>query len=152
MSKLLVGLGLAATTVSAVGSLGRLVSQWCRLIGNNRTWVLVRGCRAQPRYSTSETESLSNRWTGVELRAGDSFVAGACASGRKVEATPTSGVGQPLPKGDVRVTSVYPSNSDMLLRRRERRNGPVTDSALQQNWRLTMPPNRDLPARHWGQK
>ncbi len=32
-------------------------------------------------------------------------------------------MGQSLPKRDVRVTSVYPSISDIILRRRERREG-----------------------------
>jgi hypothetical protein len=34
-------------------------------------------------------------------------------------------MGQSLPKRDVRVTSVYPSISDMMLQRHERRNGPI---------------------------
>ena len=33
-------------------------------------------------------------------------------------------LGQSLPKRDVRVTSVYPSISDMTLQRREGRKGP----------------------------
>ena len=36
-------------------------------------------------------------------------------------------LGQTLPKRDVRDTSVYPSNSDMTLRRSERRKGPISD-------------------------
>jgi hypothetical protein len=35
--------------------------------------------------------------------------------------------GQSLPKCDVRLTSVYPSISDMIVRRDERRNGPTTN-------------------------
>ena len=37
--------------------------------------------------------------------------------------------GQSLPKRDVHVTSVHPSISDMMLQRRERRNGPLGDVA-----------------------
>jgi hypothetical protein len=36
-------------------------------------------------------------------------------------------MGHSLPKGDVRVTSVYPSISDKLLRRFASRNGPISD-------------------------
>jgi len=35
--------------------------------------------------------------------------------------------GQMLPKRDVRVRSVYPSISDIILRRPERREGPMGD-------------------------
>jgi len=38
-------------------------------------------------------------------------------------------LGQTLPKRDARDTSVYPSISDMTLRRRERRNGPCVDGS-----------------------
>jgi len=38
-----------------------------------------------------------------------------------------SQLGQSLPKRDARVASVYPSTSDMILRRREGRNGPDAD-------------------------
>jgi hypothetical protein len=38
-----------------------------------------------------------------------------------------SAVGHSLPNRDVRVTSVQPSISDLMLRRRERRNGPISD-------------------------
>ena len=37
--------------------------------------------------------------------------------------------GQSLPQRDVRVTSVYTSISDIILRRGERREGPETDEA-----------------------
>jgi hypothetical protein len=37
-----------------------------------------------------------------------------------------SAVGHSLPNRDVRVTSVQPSISDLMLRRRERRNGPIS--------------------------
>jgi hypothetical protein len=38
-----------------------------------------------------------------------------------------SAVGHSLPNRDVRVTSVQPSISDLMLRRRERRNGPISE-------------------------
>ena len=38
-------------------------------------------------------------------------------------------LGQSLPKRDVRVKSVHPSISDMMLQRRERRNGPCVDGS-----------------------
>src|SRR5271155_4477312 len=44
-----------------------------------------------------------------------------------IDAT-TSASGQSLPNSDVRVASVHPSISDMMLHRRERREGPVSDS------------------------
>jgi hypothetical protein len=34
---------------------------------------------------------------------------------------------QLLPKRDVRAASVFPSTSDIMLQRRERRNGPTSD-------------------------
>ena len=40
----------------------------------------------------------------------------------------TSEVGQSLPKRDVRVRSVYPSISDVILPRRERREGPAAEN------------------------
>jgi hypothetical protein len=43
------------------------------------------------------------------------------------DAYPTSGLGHLRLKRDVRVTSAYPSISDMTWQRLERRNGPTTD-------------------------
>jgi len=43
----------------------------------------------------------------------------------------TSEVGQSLPKRHVRVRSVYPSISDVILPRRERREGPSSGKSNQ---------------------
>jgi hypothetical protein len=45
-------------------------------------------------------------------------------------------MGQSLPKPNVRVTSVYPSISDMILRCRERRKGPILLKKSASNLRL----------------
>jgi hypothetical protein len=44
-------------------------------------------------------------------------------SGTAVQGSPMSQMGQSRPKRDVRVTSAYPSISDIILRRGERRDG-----------------------------
>ena len=40
-----------------------------------------------------------------------------------------SQLGQSLQKSDVRVTSAYPSISDMIVQRQERRKGPCVDGS-----------------------
>ena len=48
-------------------------------------------------------------------------------TGNNSRPTTNSALSHSLPKRDVRVTSVNPSISDMILQRRERRNGPNSD-------------------------
>jgi hypothetical protein len=51
------------------------------------------------------------------------------------------------PKNDVRVMSVYPSISDVILRRRERREGPGGDIVFGRSWR-DMTRHHTVFARH----